>query len=45
MCGTAQVISAQAMATPKGENKGGDNIMQAARQRSFHVRRLNQMNF
>ncbi|KAH9095016.1 hypothetical protein LEN26_017969 [Aphanomyces euteiches] len=46
LCGTPQVVSEQVVATPRYH--GGDpdaqlDPIQAARQRSFHVRRLNEM--
>lgn len=49
MCGTTQVISQQVLATPRKLQKKrfaseDEEFLQAARHRSFHVRRLNQMN-
>ncbi|TMW66077.1 hypothetical protein Poli38472_003842 [Pythium oligandrum] len=52
MCGTPQVISQQALASPMSKPKHvtafgfstEDETLQAARTRSFHVRRLNEMN-
>lgn len=60
MCGTTQVVSQQALASPHKPKEAATmtssshnnnnaieesrHFLQAARQRSFHVRRLNQMN-
>ncbi|KAJ0410717.1 hypothetical protein ATCC90586_008302 [Pythium insidiosum] len=54
MCGTPQIISQQALASPPSVTKSGgvasfansseEQTLQAARTRSFHVRRLNELN-
>ncbi|EQC25918.1 hypothetical protein SDRG_16217 [Saprolegnia diclina VS20] len=48
LCGTPQVVSQQAVTTPRIRVNGAtspdeNNNLQLARQRSFHVRRLNEM--
>ncbi|KAF0701239.1 Aste57867_8276 [Aphanomyces stellatus] len=46
LCGTPQIVSEQAVMTPRCHYGDADTPMdpiQAARQRSFHVRRLNEM--